>query len=119
MALTQDVLSRVIAFANGKGGVGKTSTSANFAGLSAAAGWRTLFIEFDAQGDAGDDLGYKHSPDNDRGAHMLGVLDDHQRCALVIHAFVGAFVMADRDGAASRSAAQANHLWTVPQAPME
>ncbi len=78
MALTQDVLSRVIAFANGKGGVGKTSTSANFAGLSAAAGWRTLFIEFDAQGDAGDDLGYKHSPDNDRGAHMLDVLDAHQ-----------------------------------------
>lgn len=75
MALTQDVLSRVITFANGKGGVGKTTMSTNFAGLCAAAGWRTLFIEFDPQGDAGDDLGYKNSEDNDHGAHMLDVLD--------------------------------------------
>lgn len=78
MALTQDVLSRVITFANGKGGVGKTTTSTNFAGLCAAAGWHTLFIEFDPQGDAGDDLGYKRSPDNDQGAHMLEVLDAHK-----------------------------------------
>lgn len=53
MALTQDVLSRVLIFANGKGGVGKTTTSTNFAGLCAAAGWRVLFMEFDPQGDAG------------------------------------------------------------------
>lgn len=66
MALTQDVLSRVITFANGKGGVGKTTTSTNFAGLCSAAGWRTLFIEFDPQGDAGDDLGYKRSEENDQ-----------------------------------------------------
>lgn len=78
MALTQDVLSRVITFANGKGGVGKTTTSTNFAGLCAAAGWRTLFIEFDPQGDAGDDLGYKRNPENDQGAHMLEVLDEHK-----------------------------------------
>lgn len=78
MALTQDVLSRVITFANGKGGVGKTTTSTNFAGLCAAAGWRTLFVEFDPQGDAGDDLGYKRSPENDHGAHMFEVLDDHK-----------------------------------------
>lgn len=77
VALTQDVLSRVITFANGKGGVGKTTTSTNFAGLCAAAGWRTLFIEFDPQGDAGDDLGYKRQADNDHGAHMLEVLDEH------------------------------------------
>lgn len=77
MALTQDVLSRVITFANGKGGVGKTTTATNFAALCAAAGWRTLFIEFDPQGDAGDDLGYKQSPANDKGAHMLEVLDAH------------------------------------------
>lgn len=76
MALTQDVLSRVLIFANGKGGVGKTTTSTNFAGLCAAAGWRVLFMEFDPQGDAGDDLGYKRSPENDRGAHLLEVLDE-------------------------------------------
>ncbi|MFZ2504558.1 MAG: ParA family protein [Nocardioides sp.] len=78
MALTQDVLSRVITFANGKGGVGKTTCSTNFAGLCAAAGWRTLFVEFDPQGDAGDDLGYKRNPENDQGAHMLEVLDEHK-----------------------------------------
>lgn len=78
MVLTQDVLSRVITFANGKGGVGKTTTSTNFAGLCAAAGWRVLFVEFDPQGDAGDDLGYKRDPANDQGAHMLEVLDEHK-----------------------------------------
>jgi len=78
MALTHDVLSRVLTFANGKGGVGKTTTSTNFAGLCAAAGWSTLFIEFDPQGDAGDDLGYKRHADNDQGAHMLEVLDEHK-----------------------------------------
>ncbi|GAW52538.1 ParA family ATPase [Nocardioides sp. PD653] len=76
--LTKDVLSRVITFANGKGGVGKTSCSANFAGLCAAAGWTVLFVDFDAQGDAGNDLGYKDTEDNDRGAHMLQVLDAHK-----------------------------------------
>ena len=39
-------MSKIHLILQGKGGVGKTSTSANFAGLSAAAGWRTLFIEF-------------------------------------------------------------------------
>lgn len=78
MALTHDVLSRVISFANGKGGVGKTTVSTNFAALCAAAGWRVLFVEFDPQGDAGDDLGYKRRPENDRGAHMLEVLDAHK-----------------------------------------
>lgn len=77
-ALTHDVLSRVVTFANGKGGVGKTTTATNFAGLCSAAGWRTLFIEFDPQGDAGDDLGYKNSEANDQGAHMLEVLDAHK-----------------------------------------
>lgn len=82
--LTQDVLSRVITFANGKGGVGKTSCSANFAALSAAAGWKVLFVDFDAQGDAGDDMGYKSSDANDRGAHMLQVLDANKPLQPVI-----------------------------------
>ena len=37
-----------------------------------------MFVEFDPQGDAGDDLGYKRSPENDQGAHMLEVLDEHK-----------------------------------------
>lgn len=78
MALTEDVLSRVIAFANGKGGAGKTSTSCNFAGLCAAAGWKTLFLEFDPQGNAGHDLGYGWEGRSDDGAHMLAVLDEHR-----------------------------------------
>lgn len=51
-------ISRVITFANGKGGVGKTSCAVNVAGLSAAAGWKVLFIDLDPQGNAGHDLGY-------------------------------------------------------------
>lgn len=71
--LTQDVLSRVITFANGKGGVGKTSCSANFAALSAAAGWKVLFVDFDAQGDAGGRHGLQEQRgERPRRAHAPG-----------------------------------------------
>lgn len=76
MSLTNTALKRVVTFANGKGGVGKTSTACNFAGLCAAAGWRTLLLDFDPQGNAGHDLGYAWEGRSDEGAHMLSVLDD-------------------------------------------
>lgn len=50
-------LDGVIAVANNKGGCGKTSLCANLAGLTAAAGIRTLVIDFDPQGNLGRDLG--------------------------------------------------------------
>lgn len=58
-------LSRVIAVENGKGGVGKTSVTSNLAGLTALAGYQTLVIDFDPQGNVADDLGYQG--DNGRG----------------------------------------------------
>lgn len=52
------MLSNAIAIVNGKGGVGKTSTSANLAGIAAQAGWRVLAIDLDGQGNLARDLGY-------------------------------------------------------------
>lgn len=43
---------------NGKGGVIKTSVTANLAGIAAAGGWRVLTVDLDPQGNLGRDLGY-------------------------------------------------------------
>lgn len=69
MAL-HDALSRVVTVANGKGGVGKTATACNAAGLAAAADWRVLFVDFDPQGNAGHVLGYRWSGETDDGQSL-------------------------------------------------
>jgi cellulose biosynthesis protein BcsQ len=68
------VLSRCIAVVNGKGGVGKTSLTANLAGLYAAAGYRTLALDLDPQGNLGDDLGYLGAGLGDDGAELVDAL---------------------------------------------
>lgn len=57
-ALDRSALTRVIAVVNAKGGVGKTSIVATLAGLYAEAGYRTLAVDLDPQGNLGTDLGY-------------------------------------------------------------
>lgn len=50
MTIDRVALSRVVAIANGKGGVGKTSLATTLAGLAAKAGYEILLIDLDPRG---------------------------------------------------------------------
>lgn len=75
-AVDRTELDRVIAFINGKGGVGKTTLCANTAGTMARSGYKVLVVDIDPQGNLGLDLGYADGEKDDAGKSLSAALQE-------------------------------------------
>jgi chromosome partitioning protein len=64
-------MGRIIAVANQKGGVGKTTTAINLAASFAAAEVPTLLVDCDPQSNSSSGLGFARDPDRQSTYHMM------------------------------------------------
>ncbi len=69
-------LTRVVAVANGKGGVGKTSLVANLAGEFALAGAKVLVVDLDVSGNLKLDLGTVNHEQDDAGGSIYRAITE-------------------------------------------
>jgi cellulose biosynthesis protein BcsQ len=67
-------LDRTLLVANGKGGVGKTSLTANLAAEAAQDGLDVLVVDLDPQGNLAEDYGYTDSGMDDEGQGLAAAL---------------------------------------------
>lgn len=74
ITLDRTRFDRVIAFINGKGGVGKTTLVSNVGGIMARNGHKVLLVDVDPQGNLGLDLGYADTDQDDGGRSLAAAL---------------------------------------------
>ena len=64
-------MGKVIAIANQKGGVGKTTTAVNLSAFLGVSEVRTLLIDIDPQANAGSGLGITASGEEDKSIYEV------------------------------------------------
>ena len=70
----RETRKRVIAVINGKGGVLKTTLTANVGGELAASGQKVLLVDLDPQGNLAEDLGYTSETGDDQGRSLASAI---------------------------------------------
>src|SRR5882724_2269568 len=69
--ISVNLMGRVIAVANQKGGVGKTTTAINLAASFAAAEVKSLLVDCDPQANSTGGLGFRRDPERLSTYHLL------------------------------------------------